>query len=161
MEESRVSTGSAGAPPEGLRCLPGAADEPAGFVPLRLRWQSCGAVVVLHEPDVLVGRHSEADVRLPLPDVSRRHCRFTFGDGQWALRDLNSLNGVFLNDERVDSATVRHGDRVKIGGFVFSVELTPLDLPAPPDAGDQQILRSIVAALPRSADDEDGARKAG
>ena len=47
--------------------------------------------------DMLIGRHSQADIRLPLPDVSRRHCRFFFGEGVWQVLDLNSLNGVFLN----------------------------------------------------------------
>src|SRR5581483_9961191 len=90
---------------------------PEDFVPLRLILQPSGAAVELTQPDVLFGRHSQADVRLPLPDVSRRHCRFLFGQGVWQVIDLNSLNGVFLNGEPVRQATLRPGDLIRIGGF--------------------------------------------
>jgi len=81
-------------------------------------------MVELTRPDVLVGRHSDVDLRLPLPDVSRRHCRFVYGNGNWVVMDLNSLNGVFVNDEPVAQATLKQGDRVRIGGFVFAVDLS-------------------------------------
>jgi hypothetical protein len=54
---------------------------PADFVPLRLVLQPSGATMEVAQADVLVGRHSCADVRLPLPDVSRRHCRLVFVGG--------------------------------------------------------------------------------
>ena len=97
---------------------------PADFVPLRLVLQPSGASVKLTQPDMLIGRHSLADVRLPLPDVSRRHCRFLFGQGYWQIIDLNSLNGVFLNGEPIRQATVRNGDLIRIGGFTFTVDLS-------------------------------------
>src|SRR5690348_16310659 len=83
---------------------------PADFLPLRLVLQPSGATVELTQPDVLIGRHSQADVRLPLPDVSRRHCRLLFGQGVWQVIDLNSLNGVYLNGEPIRQATLRHDD---------------------------------------------------
>ena len=70
-------------------------------VPLRLVLQPGGAVIEVSRPEVLVGRHSEVDVRLPLPDVSRRHCRFVYADGIWRVFDLRSLNGVYVNGERI------------------------------------------------------------
>jgi pSer/pThr/pTyr-binding forkhead associated (FHA) protein len=73
---------------------------------------------------MLVGRHSGADVRLPLPDVSRRHCRCLFIDGTWHVLDLNSLNGLWVNDEPVQQAVMRQGDQVRIGGFTFTVDLS-------------------------------------
>ncbi|HYV37887.1 MAG TPA: FHA domain-containing protein, partial [Gemmataceae bacterium] len=77
-------------------------------------------------------RHSAADVRLALPDVSRRHCRFVFSDGSWRVFDLNSLNGVFVNGERLQEATVFHGDRIRIGSLTFECELESADtMPAP------------------------------
>ena len=97
---------------------------PPGFVPLRLILRPTGTTIELSRPDMIVGRHSEADVRLPLPDVSRRHCRFLFGNGNWVVMDLNSLNGVYVNEEPVGQATLRQGDRVRIGGFVFVVDLS-------------------------------------
>jgi len=80
-------------------------------------------MVEFTQPDMLVGRHSEADVRLPLPDVSRRHCRFVFEDGEWRVIDLQSLNGVYVNGEQIQEAALHHGDTVRIGGFHFIAQL--------------------------------------
>jgi pSer/pThr/pTyr-binding forkhead associated (FHA) protein len=133
---------------------PHAADPNAGDAavpPLRLVLQPTGMVLTLTRPDMLVGRHSACDVRLPLPDVSRRHCRFVHADGRWEVVDLNSLNGVFVNDEAVrQRAEVRQGDRVRIGGFTFAVELAPA---APPAEADDPLLRRIIHTLPRADSD--------
>ena len=99
-----------------------AVELPADFVPLRLLLQPGGLSVEFNQPDMLVGRHSAADVRLSLPDVSRRHCRFLFSDGAWRVFDLNSLNGVFVNGERLQEAALYHGDRIRIGSLTFEVE---------------------------------------
>jgi pSer/pThr/pTyr-binding forkhead associated (FHA) protein len=93
------------------------------LVPLGLILLPSGMRVDLTKADTLVGRHSSADVRLPLPDVSRQHCRFVFQQAAWHVMDLDSLNGVFVNNQRVKQAPLCHGDRVRIGGFVFQVEL--------------------------------------
>jgi pSer/pThr/pTyr-binding forkhead associated (FHA) protein len=92
-------------------------------VPLGLVLLPSGMRVDLTKPNTLVGRHSSADVRLPLPDVSRQHCRFIFQHSAWHVLDLDSLNGVFVNNERVQRAVLHQGDRVRVGGFVFQVEL--------------------------------------
>jgi pSer/pThr/pTyr-binding forkhead associated (FHA) protein len=72
---------------------------------------------------MIVGRHSQADIRLSLPDISRRHCRFVFTDGGWQVIDLYSLNGVFVNGERLHESVLRHGDRVRIASLIFEVDL--------------------------------------
>jgi pSer/pThr/pTyr-binding forkhead associated (FHA) protein len=90
---------------------------------LCLRLLPKGMRLELNKPDVLLGRHSDMDVRLPLPDVSRRHCRFVFTRSGWQVLDLNSLNGIHVNGKRVTHATLRPHDRLRIGGFTFEVEL--------------------------------------
>src|SRR3954447_12421999 len=90
---------------------------PEAFVPMRLVLQPGGATIDVDRPDVVVGRHTECDVRLPLPDVSRRHCRLQFVEGCWQVMDLNSLNGIQVNGEAVLQAPLAQGDRLKIGGF--------------------------------------------
>jgi pSer/pThr/pTyr-binding forkhead associated (FHA) protein len=120
---------------------------PADFLPLRLILQPGGAIIELTQPDMLIGRHSLADIRLPLPDVSRRHCRFLFGQGVWQVIDLNSLNGVYLNGGPIRQATLQQGDLLRIGGFTFAV-----DLPAQREASvapeaDISLVRRIFKTL--------------
>ena len=66
------------------------------------------------EPQLL-GRSTEA---IPITDdsVSRRHAELTPDDGRWWLRDLESTNGTFLNDQRIfDRSPVVVGDRIRCG----------------------------------------------
>jgi len=121
---------------------------PGDFVALRLILETTGAAIDLTKPEVLIGRHSECDIRLPLPDVSRRHCIFRFDDGQWRVRDLKSLNGVHLNGVPIGAeVTVAPGDQVRIAGFQFRLE----NANAPSEVVDdvpQTILYRIFRALP-------------
>ncbi len=129
---------------------------PEDFVPLRLVLQPSGAAVELTQPDVLVGRHSQADVRLPLPDVSRRHCRFLFGQGVWQIIDLNSLNGVFLNAEQIRQATLRQGDLIRIGSFIFAVELNRANT----DNAESKASEALIRKLFRFPSDAESHRRA-
>jgi pSer/pThr/pTyr-binding forkhead associated (FHA) protein len=121
------------------------------MTPLRLVLQPSCVVIELTELETLVGRHTNSDIRLPLPDVSRNHCRFVFADGLWQVVDLNSLNGVYVNDVAVTRATLHHRDQVRIGSFLFAVELpeavqaTTLD--EQPMSQSEEVLRSIAEAF--------------
>ena len=112
------------------------------FVPLRLVMEPGGLALELKYSDLVVGRHSGADLRLPLPDVSRRHCRLVFLSGRWHVQDLKSLNGIYVNDELMSEAVLQNGDRLRIGGFIFNVEL--------PDGaeGSESLLRRLIQDLP-------------
>jgi pSer/pThr/pTyr-binding forkhead associated (FHA) protein len=109
-------------------------------------------VIEVSRPDVVVGRHTEADIRLPLPDVSRRHCRLMFVEGCWQVIDLHSLNGVYLNDEQVLQAPLVPGDLLRIGGFTFSVEIghswEPAVPPEPPPSGHVHSILKTLAQKP-------------
>jgi pSer/pThr/pTyr-binding forkhead associated (FHA) protein len=121
-------------------------DQAAGlseFIPLRLVLQPSGAVVDVDHPDVVIGRHSEADIRLPLPDVSRRHCRLQFVEGGWQVVDLNSLNGVHLNGESVIQAPLEQGDLLRVGGFTFAVDFGALAVDRPTTKHVRSILRTL------------------
>jgi predicted component of type VI protein secretion system len=131
------------------------------FVPLRLVLRPGTTAVELTRPDMLVGRHTEADIRLSLPDVSRRHCRLVYAAGRWQIFDLNSLNGVFVNGDRVQQATLDEGDYIRIGGITFQVELGGSagahGAPAVNKEGRLRpnVLKSIADALPPSSHDWD------
>ena len=88
---------------------------PAGFAPLVLRLDAEGLVIELACPDALLGRHSNSDFRLAFPEISRRHCRIVFENGAWHVYDLKSLNGIFVNGERVNESILYTGDRLWIG----------------------------------------------
>jgi pSer/pThr/pTyr-binding forkhead associated (FHA) protein len=109
--------------------------EPANMVPLRLLLQPEGSTLELNRPEMLLGRLSEADVRVRSPEVSRRHCRFVFAEGQWEVFDLNSLNGVWVNGLRVQHAVLKSKDILHIGSYDFEVEIGPATLPLPDVAG--------------------------
>jgi pSer/pThr/pTyr-binding forkhead associated (FHA) protein len=113
---------------------------------------------------MLLGRHSDADVRLALPDISRRHCRVVYASNRWQVFDLNSLNGVFVNGDRVQQATLDQGDILQIGGLTFAVELGPpavqdLALPAR-DLGTRPLTRKERAEDRPNPDSRPPKRKA-
>lgn len=125
---------------------------PHDFVPLRLLLESGSLSLQVTRPDMVLGRHSQADLRLPLPDISRRHCRFLFAEGRWQVVDLKSLNGVFVNGQRVERLALTHRDLLRIGSFTFVVDLLPetQSLPSISSRPNQptHILQSIADALP-------------
>lgn len=150
MDEMRPPAEAVGLPVQGPHWRTDPAEPPStGFVPLRLLLQPSGPVLELTEPDMVVGRHSDADIRLPLPDVSRWHCRFLCVEGCWQVIDLNSLNGVYVNDEAVQQAPLQQGDRVRIGGFTFAVDLSGDPPPAIEVEAQPGVLRTIFKAMPR------------
>jgi pSer/pThr/pTyr-binding forkhead associated (FHA) protein len=120
-------------------------DHPS-LVPVRLMLQPGGPAIELKCSGMVLGRHTEADVRLPLPDVSRRHCRFIFADNAWHIEDLGSLNGVFVNGQRVQQATLHETDIIGIGGFVFQVQFNLASSNAP--AGTAEPPETSVLPMP-------------
>ena len=63
-----------------------------------------------------IGRSTTADFIVDAGMVSRFHCRVTATeDGKVEIRDLESTNGTFVNDRRVDRGTVEIGDRIRVG----------------------------------------------
>jgi pSer/pThr/pTyr-binding forkhead associated (FHA) protein len=71
--------------------------------------------VVLDGEQVLVGRLAECQIRLSDANVSRRHAAFIPVDDGWAVTDLDSTNGTYVNGERVKRARLRDGDVIEIG----------------------------------------------
>lgn len=79
---------------------------------------NAGSRYLLDEKVTRVGRHPESEIFLDDITVSRRHSEFTAADsGDFELKDAGSLNGTYVNRERVDQATLENGDEVQIGRF--------------------------------------------
>jgi len=96
---------------------------------LRLSLEESDMTIEVESSGQLLGRHSEADVRLPTPDVSRKHCRFVYREGEWIVLDLDSLNGTFVNDESIRQSVLRVGDVLRVGNFRFVVEIGAQTVP--------------------------------
>lgn len=69
-----------------------------------------------------VGRAPRADFIVDAALVSRLHCRLTATDANVEVVDLESTNGTFVNDKRVDKATLSMGDRLRIGRVELRIE---------------------------------------
>jgi len=124
-------------------------DVPAEFVPLLLAIEPRQLHVEIMRPTIIVGRHSDADLRLAFPDISRHHCRLMFGNGQWRVYDLKSTNGVFVNHTRIDEATLYAGDLLYVGSVHILVKsATPARFLHSCEPGKQDKLRQIADQLP-------------
>jgi len=66
---------------------------------------------------VAVGCHAEADILLDDVTVSRRHAEVERIGERYVARDVGSLNGIWLNGQRVDAAELADGDELQIGRF--------------------------------------------
>jgi membrane-bound lytic murein transglycosylase D len=62
-----------------------------------------------------IGRDVECDVQIQDVHVSRRHLSVSFANGQWSLHDLQSSNGVFVDGQRVETASIDKGLTIRLG----------------------------------------------
>lgn len=75
------------------------------------------------ERDMLVGRHQSADIVLQQAEISRKHAAFLLKEQALWVQDLNSSNGTFVNDARLENAEalLQDGDIVQFAGLKFAV----------------------------------------
>ena len=72
--------------------------------------------------DMVVGRHQSADIVLQAAEISRKHAAFLLKDQALWVQDLNSSNGSFVNDLRIEHETLlKEGDIVQFASLKFSV----------------------------------------
>jgi hypothetical protein len=85
---------------------------------------------------LLIGRGRDATVRLADPHASRNHCQVKLEAGGAVVADLDSASGIFVNDIRVRSRALHHGDLLRLGTTVLRFESDDLadqaTLPPPP-----------------------------
>ena len=64
----------------------------------------------------LIGRSKQASVKVKNSLISREHCQIYEQDGQLVIRDLGSMNGTYVNDQRIGEPTlVESGDTIRVG----------------------------------------------
>ena len=100
-----------------------------------------GVVLVMFRPDgqrrsfsvtrdmTVIGRREDCDLRIPLGDVSRKHCRLSLDGETIKVEDLGSSNGTYRNGDRVQQTELTAGDTLQIGPvvFVLQVDGSPAD----------------------------------
>ena len=103
-------------------------------------------------PPITVGRSPTAEVSIGDPSISRRHCQFSI-DAQEALvvRDLDSMNGIYVDDRRVTKAVLKPGDLVRAGAITLRVEWTDDDVESGPSVTESGALdiTQPMEAIPR------------
>jgi len=81
------------------------------------RGPKAGSRFSMDKPTISLGRHPDSDIFLDDITVSRRHAEVALDDGVFKVADVGSLNGTYLNRERIDSARLTSGDEVQVGKF--------------------------------------------
>lgn len=64
-----------------------------------------------------IGRHADSDIELDDITVSRRHSEIHRQQGRCIVKDAGSLNGTYVNGDRIDVAELIHGDELQIGKY--------------------------------------------
>lgn len=92
---------------------------PAGSAMLFVqRGPGAGARFLLDTDSVTVGRHPDSDIFLDDISVSRRHATITRGDDEFVVSDLGSLNGTYVNRDRIErDIALTGGDEVQFGKY--------------------------------------------
>lgn len=86
---------------------------------------------------ITIGRSPANEISIPDPEISRKHARLVRQGAEYAVEDLGSTNGTFVNDRRIVGLTPLHdGDIIELGEAVrllYEAESTlPIELPGLP-----------------------------
>jgi len=108
-----------GMPEEPAEEHAGAVDAlPAGSALLVVkRGPNAGSRFLLDQDVTTAGRHPDSDIFLDDVTVSRRHAEFRREGGGFVVHDVGSLNGTYVNRQRIDVAALTGGDEVQVGKF--------------------------------------------
>ena len=91
---------------------------PAGSALLVVkRGPNAGSRFLLDRPSTSAGRHPDSDIFLDDVTVSRRHAEFRSDAGEFVVVDVGSLNGTYVNRDRIDRVQLTDGDEVQIGKY--------------------------------------------
>ncbi len=74
-------------------------------------------------PTTVIGRGENCDLRVPLLNVSRRHCELSLTGDVVKIKDMASSNGTFVNNKRVNETILNPGDRLVVGPVVFTLQI--------------------------------------
>jgi pSer/pThr/pTyr-binding forkhead associated (FHA) protein len=81
------------------------------------RGPNAGSKFLIDKDVTTTGRHPESDIFLDDVTVSRRHAEFRRKDARFYIHDVGSLNGTYVNRQRVEETELATGDELQIGKF--------------------------------------------
>lgn len=84
------------------------------------RGPNAGTTFEIATDRVTIGRHPDSDFFLDDVTVSRRHAEVRRRGDEYTLKDVGSLNGTYVNGERVEEATLHDGDEFRVGKYVIA-----------------------------------------
>ena len=110
-----------------------------------------GDPIPLLKKELLAGRRESCDIVLRFANVSAHHCQLFVESGYWYVRDMQSRNGVKINDMRVEGQRrLDPGDVLAIAKHKYRVEYDPAELgavgPPPADNLSQEVMRESLLA---------------
>ncbi len=119
QEDTTLSLTPVEAEDEGAEEFPFPHDElePGQALLLVKRGPNAGSTFLIEGPSTSLGRHPESDIFLDDVTVSRKHAEVRRQGQEFFVHDLGSLNGTYVNGERVDVTKLASGDEVQVGKF--------------------------------------------
>jgi len=132
-----AGAGTAAAPAPGSSAADGAL--PMAFLELQ---GSGGRRQPIRSAAFRLGRHSDNDLTLNDPSISRHHAEIhRRRDGSFTITDLDSMNGVYVNGDQVKKATLRDGDSVELGDVGMRFHVYANEAPA----GEETVMLKTAA----------------
>lgn len=95
-----------------------------------------------------VGRSSQCNIVLPSTHLSRVHAEITIKESKLAIKDMDSANGTFVNEKRINSAELRPGDRLRLDVYSFRVFGPGIKLPTDSTTTDMKAVNVAVDPSP-------------
>ena len=84
-----------------------------------VRGPQVGTIYKLDKQSITLGRNPQCDIFLNDMTVSRMHAQITLEGGCFILKDVDSYNGVWVNNQNIESKSLKSGDFIQIGKFAF------------------------------------------
>ena len=81
------------------------------------RGPGSGSRFLLDADVVTAGRHPDSEIFLDDVTVSRRHAEFKRDGSTFTVSDVGSLNGTYVNRDRIDTVQLKDGDEVQVGKY--------------------------------------------
>ncbi len=120
-------------------------------IPASLRWkprEGSSRSVPVSGSETLIGRCDDCDVLISHASVSRYHAKILPSDAGYALVDLGSVNGTFVNGQQIQACLLRNGDQIRLGA---SPELMSFE-------AEHALAGDVSDELPLSRDSPTGAQ---